>query len=249
MKKFLLLVLSSAAMLALAGCGSGSKSKSPRPSVTHFAIAITSEHAIDGTPFGFTVTAVDDSNSVVHSYVGTIHFSSSDRQALMPGNLALTNGTGTFLATLKTVGTETINVTDVDTPLIKGASPLIKVDPGMATRFSVYGQSTVAAGVVFSLMVDALDSTGYVATGYTGKVHFRSSDAQATLPEDSVLAKGSGVFSVTLKTVASETITATDVVTPSIAGSSSSINVTAASPRVVHRYLPGGRTLDDHLAK
>ena len=54
---------------------------------------------------------------------------------------------------------------------------------------------------------DALNNT---ATGYTGTVHFTSTDLQAGLPADATLTNGVGFFAVTLKTAGNQTITATD---------------------------------------
>ena len=55
-----------------------------------------------------------------------------------------------------------------------------------------------------------------MATGYTGTVHFTSSDAQAGLPANYTFTGGDAgthVFSVTLKTAGTQSITATDTVT------------------------------------
>ena len=49
-----------------------------------------------GTPFSFTVSAQDASNTVVPGYFGTVHFTSSDPQAVLPADATLTNGTGTL---------------------------------------------------------------------------------------------------------------------------------------------------------
>ncbi len=64
----------------------------------------------------------------------------------------------------------------------------------------------------------AKDAFGNTATGYTGTVHFTSSDAAAILPANGTLTNGVGTFSVTLKTVGTQSITATDTVTTAITG-------------------------------
>ena len=59
----------------------------------------------------------------------------------------------------------------------------------------------------------AKDSSGNTATGYTGTVHFTSSDSQGVLPSDYTFVSadnGVHVFSATLKTVGTQSITATD---------------------------------------
>src|SRR5208282_1252720 len=45
---------------------------------------------------------------------------------------------------------------------------------------------------------------------YTGTVHLSSSDSQATLPSDSTLTHGLGVFTAILKQTGTQTIAATD---------------------------------------
>jgi len=54
-----------------------------------------------GTPFLITVTALDAYNNTVTGYQGIVHFTSSDGQAVLPGNATLTNGVRTFTVTLK----------------------------------------------------------------------------------------------------------------------------------------------------
>jgi uncharacterized protein (TIGR03437 family) len=90
----------------------------------------------------------------------------------------------------------------------------------------VSATSPHTAGVPFSITVTALDSSNATVASYAGTVHFTSTDGAATLPADSTLTNGVGVFSVTLKTAGNQTITATDTVTPSVTGTSSGITVT-----------------------
>jgi hypothetical protein len=67
-----------------------------------------------------------------------------------------------------------------------------------------------------------------MATGYTGTVHFTSSDGVANLPADSTLSSGAGTFTETPTVAGGQTITATDTATSSITGTSASISVGAA---------------------
>src|SRR5262249_39832544 len=48
-------------------------------------------------------------------YAGTVHFASSDGQAMLPVNSTLPNGTGTFSITLKTAGSQSLTATDTAT--------------------------------------------------------------------------------------------------------------------------------------
>src|SRR5439155_2506852 len=64
-------------------------------------------NATAGTAFNITVTAQDQFGNTVTNYAGTVHFTSSDGQAVLPANSTLTNGTETFSVTLNTSGNQT----------------------------------------------------------------------------------------------------------------------------------------------
>jgi len=66
-------------------------------------------------------------------------------------------------------------------------------------------------------------------TGYSGTVHFASSDGSAILPANSTLTNGARTFSATLNTSGNQTLTATDTVTPSITGTSGAVNAAVNS--------------------
>src|SRR4029077_7060060 len=80
-------------------------------------------------------------------------------------------------------------------------------------------------GTPINVTVTALDAFGNTATGYTGKVHFTSSDSGSALPADSPLTAGVGTFNIALNPAGSQTITVTDNLfgVPTITGTSSSI--------------------------
>src|SRR5260370_13317915 len=70
-----------------------------------------------GAAFSVTVTAQDQYNNTVTNYTGTITFTSSDPQAVLPGSytfVAGDNGVHTFSngVTLKTAGSQTVTATD-----------------------------------------------------------------------------------------------------------------------------------------
>ena len=183
--------------------------------------------AIAGTAFQVIVTALDASNNVAVSYSGTVHFSSTDGQAVLPANSTLTNGTGTFSATLKSNGNQTIAATDMVTASITGNSNSISItDP--ATHLSVITLAAATAGVAFNFTVTALDAFNNTTIGYSGTVHFTSTDGQAVLPANSTLTNGTGTFSATLKSNGNQTIAATDTIAASIKGTSNSVNVSSA---------------------
>jgi MBG domain/Bacterial Ig-like domain (group 3)/Putative Ig domain len=78
---------------------------------THFGVsAPPSSYA--GSPFNFTVTAFDLYGNIATGYTGTATFTSTDGAATLPAPSVLTAGVGTFPATLKTAGSQTITATD-----------------------------------------------------------------------------------------------------------------------------------------
>jgi hypothetical protein len=86
-----------------------------------------------------------------------------------------------------------------------------------------------------------------VATGYTGKVHFTSSDGQAVLPADysfTTSNKGIHSFNATLKTAGTQSLTATDTVTASITGSQSGITVNPAAATKLSVSAPTSATVN-----
>src|SRR6266566_886369 len=195
---------------------------------THFTLAAPAS-ATSGVAFSFTVTAQDQFNNTVTGYSGTVHFSSSDGAATLPADSTLSNGTGTFSATLKTAGSRTITATDTVSSSITGTSGAITASPAAATHFTLAAPASATSGVAFSFTVTAQDQFNNPATGYSGTVHFSSSDGAATLPVDSTLSSGTGTFSATLKTAGSRTIAATDTVSSSITGTSGAITVSPAA--------------------
>ena len=110
---------------------------------THFSVT-TPQDATAGTAFSFTVTALDSSNAVAASYSGKAQFTSTDLQAVLPANSGLTNGTGTFSATLESSGNQTITATDTVTLTISGMSNAIQV-----SRARAAGTFTIAGSMKF----------------------------------------------------------------------------------------------------
>ena len=100
---------------------------------THFSVSAPAS-ATAGSAFSFTVTALDQFNNTATSYAGTVHFSSTDGQAVLPANSVLSSGVQTFSATLKTAGNQTITATDTVTSSITGTSAAITVIAAAATH-------------------------------------------------------------------------------------------------------------------
>jgi hypothetical protein len=185
-----------------------------------------------GVSGSFTVTAKDAYGNTATGYTGTVHFTSSDSQAVLPGNYTFVtsdNGMHTFNANLKTAGTQSLTGTDTATSTITGSETGITVVPAAASTLSVTGfPSAISPGVSGNFTVAAKDPYGNTAKGYTGTVQFTSSDTLAALPSNyTFVAADNGVhtFAATLQTVGTQSLTATDTVTSSITGSETGISV------------------------
>jgi hypothetical protein len=189
-----------------------------------------------GTAGSIRVTATDTYGNRVSSYVGTVHFTSSDIQAGLPANykfLVADAGTHVFSANviLKTVGTQSVTATDTVTATLKGSQSGIVVTPAALSKFVVSGLTSPRThGVAGSLRVTATDAYGNRIVGYLGTIHFTSTDSAATLPANYkflVADAGTHVFSgnVTLRTIGTWSITATDTVTATLKGSQTGIVV------------------------
>jgi outer membrane protein assembly factor BamB len=106
----------------------------------------------------------------------------------------------------------------------------LHVNAGTATQLAVLGlASPRTAGVAGNVTVTALDQYNNTATGYAGTVHFTSSDGAAVLPANATLTNGVGIFSVTLKTAGTQSVTVTDTDNSSITGSQTGIVVYAGA--------------------
>jgi hypothetical protein len=190
-----------------------------------------------GVAHSFTVTALNADGTVNTGYGGTVQFSSSDPQAVLPANYKFTaadQGLHTFSVTLKTAGTQSLTATDTANASLVASEPYITVTPAAAVTL-VLGNvpSGLSAGGTFNLMLTAEDAYGNTATGYTGTVHFTSSDPQAVLPADFTFTSGNAgsafYFTVTLKTAGKQSVTVTDTMTNSITGTASGITVFPAA--------------------
>ena len=94
--------------------------------------------------------------------------------------------------------------------------------PAAASALVISGPSSVDRDDGFSITVSAFDAYLNYATGYTGTVHFTSTDRNASLPANftfNAADAGTYTFTVALKRLGEQTITATDTLTSSITGS------------------------------
>jgi autotransporter-associated beta strand protein len=189
-----------------------------------------------GVAGSVTVTAKDPNGNTATAYIGTVHFTSTDPLAVLPADytfLPSDNGTHTFSVTLKTAGAQAVTATDTAVGAATGTQSGITVTPASATTLTVSGfPASKTVGIADTVTVTAKDAYGNTATGYSGTVHFTSSDPLAVLPSNYTFLpsdNGTKAFSVTLNTVSGPTvsITATDTDTGTITGMQSGITVLA----------------------
>ena len=209
----------------------GTISVSPA-AATHLALTGFTDPVTAGVSSSFTVTAFDAFNNIATGYRGTVAFTSTDPAAALPGNytfLAGDNGDHVFSGTLKTVGSQSLTADDGTLPT--ASQTAIAVNPAAAATLVVVGSSPQIRTIAFSVSVTVLDPFGNVVTGYSGTVHFTSTDGGAiTLPVDYPFVAGDNgthTFSVTLATPGTQTVTATDKVNASVTGTTGPISVSA----------------------
>src|SRR5439155_1203996 len=91
---------------------------------------------IAGVSHSFTITAKDAFGNTATGYRGTIAFTTSDGQAVLPANYtfaAADAGVHSFSATLKTTGGQSITATDTVTATITGTQTTMTDHPAAAS--------------------------------------------------------------------------------------------------------------------
>jgi autotransporter-associated beta strand protein len=134
------------------------------PALSYFKVSTPTGAQTTGTPFAVTVTAVDASGATFASYNGKVHFSSSDAGAVLPADVNLTNGVGTFNVTLKSGGNQTITVSDLASlttpPLVTGTTAAIS-----ARGLTVTGFTPTATGFTVTFSKPIVNSDVYLFGG------------------------------------------------------------------------------------
>ena len=177
--------------------------------------------ATAGNNVSITVTASTG------NYLGTVHFSSTDWQAGLPADytfLPADNSAHIFSVTFRSSGVRSLSAIEVGNPAVNGTFG-ITVSPAAAAKMELSGPVGKAPGLPFSLAVMAQDAFGNTQPGYTGTVHFTSSDSLAALPADYTFVAGdfgAHTFSnVMLNTPGgpNQTVSATDTLNGTLTGS------------------------------
>jgi hypothetical protein len=123
-----------------------------------------------------------------------------------------------------------------------GVNPPVDIgafDGAGQRSFRLMAPAEVVAGEPFALTVVALDAAGNLASTFTGRVHFSSTDFDAGLPDDYSFAPGdAGVatFFVTLQTPGSQQVQASNVAMSLYAGRATvTVDAPSATPGRVAR--------------
>jgi hypothetical protein len=143
----------------------------PLTSTTKLALGLPGGQTVKaGQTFQVTVQAKLSSGDIDKGYRGTVHFSSSDGQAVLPADytfVASDNGSHVFNVTLRTAGSMKVDILDSGNGL--PASTTVTVQAGAASRLAFVKQPQF--GLVNStevVTVEALDAFGNLATDTKG---------------------------------------------------------------------------------
>src|SRR5262249_47600624 len=151
-----------------------------------------------GVAGSLTIIAKDAFGNVATSYAGSIIFSCSDPQAVLPTGASLSAGTGTASATLRSAGSQSITANDAGNATMTGSQGGIVVDAAAAAQFVLVGPPDASSGTPLSVTVQAVDAFGNTATGYLGTVTLAATDPGVVLPPDyAFTASDSGVHEFT----------------------------------------------------
>ena len=190
-----------------------------------------------------TVIVEDKYTNVVTTDTSTVTLTLSGAKF----STGTTTATATASSGIATFGTLEIDVAGAYTLAPSNArlpsnepSKGFTISPAAASQLVLSGYpSPTTAGVAHDFTVTAEDPYGNTATAYTGTVHFTSSDSQATvgagLPSNYTFTAGTGgddgkhSFTATLETAKTQSISATDTLNNTIAGTQSGILVVAAA--------------------
>jgi hypothetical protein len=190
-----------------------------------------------GQSFNLTVSVFDQYGNLDTGYTGTTALSSDGSVSLPPNYTfkAADQGVHTFTGlVISTVGTHTIMAFDTTAGFLTGSATVLATQSGVAS-FRVVAPAAVQSGSAFTVTVTALDAFNNPVPGYTGTVHFSSSDGAATLPADFTFTAADGgihTFTVILRSIGSQSVSVADTTTPSVVGGTS-VTVGAPAPSFI----------------
>lgn len=198
-----------------------------------------------GDPLNVSVSLTDAFGNRRQDAAGTVRFTSSDAQAVLPPDATFTpEDQGQKLITglvFKTAGTQTLTAEDTVNAALT-ATVDADVRALAAASFEVIaGTGPFAAGQALSYELVARDVYGNVAKDYAATVVFSSTDAQAVLPGAytfTVADEGRHTFGVELRTAGNQKVVAADVAGTVLEGTHTYSIVPAALDRVAFVSAP-----------
>jgi hypothetical protein len=217
--------------------GSSTASKTANITVGPTAAAAIKVEPATATPIAgdsvsVTVTALVANGQTAPGFRGTVKLTSSDPQAVLPPDLVFAAGDAgvkQVKVTLKTAGLSTLTGTDAAVSTRRGFASVTVGPAAAATCAMTQAPATTAAGAVVGVGVVLRDAFNNIATGYAGTIALTASDARALLPAPVTFAApdaGTHVFSASLVTAGTQTLTATDTGNGAIQCSASLVVVT-----------------------
>jgi hypothetical protein len=194
-----------------------------------------------GTALVLTVRAMDAYGNATPGYAGTVRFTSNDSRAVLPADYTFTAGDAgqhAFAVTLETAAAIEVRARDAAHATLTGAGGPAAVAAAAPAVVTLTYPSTAQAGTAQSLVVSIHDAYENLVTGYTGTLHFTTSDLQASslLPDYAFTTSDDGthVFAgVVLKTAGVQSITATDTAHSGFSGKRGGILVTPAGAQLL----------------
>ncbi|MEJ2634167.1 MAG: hypothetical protein P8184_02615 [Calditrichia bacterium] len=187
-----------------------------------------------GIPFSVTITAVDPQGNPVSNYTGMVLLSASTGDnTLIPVTANFSNGSWTGNITMKKAsGGVYLSASDGATPAHTGQSNDFEVKPGPLAAFQVIVPGLIPtpgiapgysgtpqvqnAGEPFPMVVNGVDQYWNVVTTSSDSFGVSSTDLYASLPEPTVLAKGTRSLSITLNGAGNHTVSAFHLNNPAI---------------------------------
>jgi tartrate-resistant acid phosphatase type 5 len=162
----------------------------------------------------------------------------ADTTAITGVTVAAGTSTASFRYRDTAAGTPTLTASAAG---LTSATQAEAVRAAAASGLRISAPAGTASGSAFNVTVAAVDAYGNVATDYRGTVRLGSSDAQAVLPGDYAFTAGDNgqhTFAVTLKTLGTQSLTATDVLTGSLAAGSATVTVNPVAPTNLTATVP-----------
>ena len=204
--------------------------------------------ATQGDQLSLTLTPTDVDGRPTHNVVDAVHFGSSDAAAILPSDVALTGPT-TLAGQLQllTPGPQLLQVSSLSRPTLLAVEATIDVLPLDATHLQVAGPPSSVAGAPITLTITALGALDSVALGYSGTIALTSTDSAAEVLGTFTFGGGTGRATlpgaIVLTTAGLQTITAHDLASPAIAGTSAAVAVAGGTATQLRLELASGASV------